>query len=133
MVSSYNYIQAKGVNTWASYPYVGRVQSCQSATGLFKIKGYGNVTSCSALDSALAVRPVSVAVDGRNFASYVSGIYDNCGTTLTLPALLVGATDTYYRLKLSWGTAWGEQGYIRLIKINNVCGICGAASYPLPN
>jgi len=47
--------------------------------------------------------------------------------------LLVGATDVYYRLKNSWGTSWGELGYIRILKGNNVCGICLAASYPIPN
>lgn len=76
------------------------------------------------------VRPVSVAVDGQNFARYSSGLFDNCGTNLSLATLFVAATDNYYKLKVSWGTSWGEGGYIRLVRSNNICGICLAASYP---
>jgi hypothetical protein len=49
---------------------------------------------------------------------------------LSLAALLVGAVDQYYRVKLSWGVTWGEAGYIRLSRTNNICGICDAATYP---
>ena len=62
--------------------------------------------------------------------NYQTGLFSNCGTNLTLAALLVSGYDSYYRLKLSWGTSWGEAGYIRLSKFNNICGICQAASYP---
>jgi len=132
MINSFNYIAAKGINTWSAYPYVARVQTCQVSTGFFKIKGYSNVTSCAALDVALTGRPISVAVDGNNFANYRSGIFDNCGTNLSLAALLVGNTELYYTIKNAWGTSWGEGGYIRLLKKTNICGICLAASYPLP-
>jgi len=64
--------------------------------------------------------------------NYHSGIFDNCGQNLSLAVLLVGATDNFYRLKNSWGTSWGEAGYIRILKTNNICGICLAPSYPLP-
>jgi len=133
MANTFNYIAAKGVNHWNSYPYTARVGSCQAASGIFKIRGYSNATTCSALDNALTTRPISVAVDGQNFQRYTSGIFDNCGTTLSLAVLLTGATDVYYRVKNSWGVNWGERGYIRLLKTNNICGICLAASYPVPN
>jgi C1A family cysteine protease len=132
MVNSFNYIYGKGINTWNAYPYVARLQVCKTATGFFKINGYANVTSCSNLDLALSYRPISVAVDGNNFQNYRSGILDTCGTNVGLAALLVGKTDVYYTLKNSWGTNWGEGGYIRLLKKDNICGICQFASYPLP-
>jgi hypothetical protein len=84
------------------------------------------------LESALSGRPIPVAIDGQNFASYKSGIFDNCGKNLSLAALLVGATDQYYRVKNSWGTGWGEGGYIRLSRVSNICGICNAGTYPNP-
>jgi C1A family cysteine protease len=77
-------------------------------------------------------RPVSVAVDGNNFSRYSSGIFDNCGKSISIAVLLVGATDQYYKLKNSWGTAWGEQGYIRITRVYDSCGICEYASYPNP-
>lgn len=69
-------------------------------------------------------QPISVAVDGRNFRSYSSGVFGNCGTTLSYGALLVGGSDFFYKLKLSWGTNFGEAGFIRLEKRENICGIC---------
>lgn len=59
-------------------------------------------------------------------------MFDTCGTNLSLAALLVGGTNLYYTLKLSWGSSFGESGYIRLLKTNNICGICQAASYANP-
>ena len=91
-----------------------------------------DVTSCAALDYALGGRPISVAVDGANFRNYRGGIFDQCGTNLSLAGLLVGGTDLYYKLKLSWGSLFGEYGYIRLLKTNNICGICQASSYAQP-
>lgn len=129
MDNTFLYIRDRGINLWSSYPYAGQLQSCRSATGVFRIGGYGNATGCNSLQSALVNQPISVAVDGNNFNSYSYGVFSNCGTNLSLAGLLVGMTDSYWRVKLSWGTGWGEAGYIRLSR-GNTCGICNQPSYP---
>lgn len=129
MDNTFNYIRDRGINTWSTYPYEGRQNSCRTATGVFRVGGYGNATGCGALQNALLNQPVSVAVDGNNFGSYNYGVFNNCGTNLSLAGLLVGMTDTYWKVKLSWGTSWGEAGYIRLSR-GSTCGICGQPSYP---
>lgn len=126
-----------GIQTESVYPYTGKVGTCRFAVGLFRIRESGAISKgvCSSMEAYLIMRPVSVAVDGQNFAKYSSGIFDNCGNNLSLAALLVGGTNSYYKLKLSWGTSWGEGGYIRLLRTtdyNNICGICDAASVPIP-
>jgi KDEL-tailed cysteine endopeptidase len=82
------------------------------------------------MELALNRQPVSVAVDGHNMTNYAGGIFSNCGTQLSVAALLVGATDSTYTLKFSWGVGWGEAGYIRLARRGSVCGVCNAYSFP---
>jgi len=35
----------------------------------------------------------------------------------------------YYIIKNSWGTGWGEGGFMRLA-LGNTCGVLQGASYP---
>jgi len=107
MDNTFSYVRSVGINTWNSYPYAGQLQSCKASSGLFKVSGFTSVTDCNSLATALTVRPISVAVDGNNMQSYTGGIFWNCGTNLSLPLLLVGMTDSYWRLKNSWGAQWG--------------------------
>jgi len=43
---------------------------------------------------------------------------------------IVGYTEEYYILRNQWGQAWGEEGYARLSKQGNTCGIKSVATYP---
>jgi len=44
--------------------------------------------------------------------------------------LLVGFENGAWLVKNSWGTSWGESGYIRLAN-GNTCGLANTASYPI--
>ncbi|KAG6509790.1 hypothetical protein ZIOFF_027797 [Zingiber officinale] len=97
----------------------------------------------TALQQAVANQPVSVAIDasGLAFQLYSEGVFIGpCGTSLNHGVAVVGYGATqdgtkYWIVKNSWGTSWGEQGYIRMKReIPNNRGQCGIAmspSYPI--
>jgi len=84
--------------------------------------------------AAIKLKPVAAAVDSSSeiFYSYKSGIFDSedCGTNLSHAVNIVGyGTDkdsgkVYYIVRNSWGTTWGEEGYIRIAAVDGD-GICG--------
>nr|CAD7573635.1 unnamed protein product [Timema californicum] len=85
--------------------------------------------------------PICVALNGSpdDFHHYSEGVYTNykvCDpNTLTHAATLCGfGTENgldYWLLKNSWGTDWGEDGYIKVMRQNNTCGVDTAACYPI--
>jgi C1A family cysteine protease len=103
------------------------------------------INSDAAMMSALAQQPVSIAIeaDESTFQLYKSGVFtDTCGANLDHGVLAVGyGTDSatgqpFYKVKNSWGSSWGEGGYIRLVRDATLnsgagqCGILAAPSYP---
>ena len=93
-----------------------------------------------ALKVAVSKQPVSVAIqaDKPIFQFYSSGVIDSdsCGTNLDHGVLIVGyGTEEgidYWLVKNSWGTEWGDEGYVKIARDDNAtsAGICGIASTP---
>jgi len=135
-------INNNGITTEAAYPYKAVGGTCQ-ASGLESaatITGFTDVIKGSESDLLKAARnqPVSVAIEADQpaFQLYSGGVMDSkCGSNLDHGVLVVGyGTDNgkdYWIVKNSWGASWGEEGYIRLVRGQNQCGIADSASYPL--
>jgi len=128
-----------GLASEESYPYTARDGTCQSVSSVSTIGGYRDVQQGSedALMTILNQQPVSIAIeaDQSSFQMYRSGVFTGpCGQQLDHGVLLVGSgTDgglDYWRVKNSWGTSWGDQGYIRIVRGQNMCGLANMASYP---
>lgn len=149
MDNAFEYIKANGgLDTEESYPYHAHNEKCHfnKKTIGATLSGYIDVPSGDedALKQAVATAgPVSVAIDVTedNFMFYKEGIFvdDSCSNgreSLNHGVLVVGygsnSTTDFWLVKNSWGTSWGESGYIRMARnLNNMCGIATAASYPL--
>jgi len=60
-----------------------------------------------------------------------------CGTSLDHAVTAVGygtseSGEAYYLVRNSWGSDWGEQGYIRIAAVDGkgICGIQQVSLYP---
>merc|ERR1719183_775247 len=120
---------------WAYTATNGTCSPPSSDPSNFKTSGLIAVTpnSESALKAQLAVQPVSVAIraDQRVFQTYSSGVFDDsrCGTSLDHAVTLVGygteGGQGYYLMRNSWGSSWGESGYMKMAMTGDNEGTCG--------
>jgi len=139
---TYKYIKSYGSTTEASYPYTAVEGQCKAFTPKVKITGYAQVKpagSEDALTQAIEEGPVAVCIDASHvsFQLYNGGVYDEpkCTQQISHGVIAVGFGSEngqdYYIVKNSWGTSWGEQGYIKMSRNkNNQCAIASVAFYP---
>jgi len=124
------YLTGKPIYTTASYPYTAQDGTCKSGTASgVTLGGYKTVTkSDSGLASALASSSVTVMVYADSkFQSYQSGILSGVSTTCSLnhAVLATGYGSNFWKIKNSWGSGWGEGGYIRFQRTTSGCGPFG--------
>jgi cathepsin L len=144
---SFHYWESTGANLESDYRYTGRDGSCK--TNNYKqyttVSNYYNTQSGSesSLVSALNGRPVAIAIDASHysFQLYSGGVYYEraCSSSnLDHAVMAVGYGSStqgdYFIVKNSWGTSWGDRGYIDMARNrNNNCGVATDCSYPTVN
>eukprot|EP00461_Guttulinopsis_vulgaris_P000256 UN00256 len=144
--------------TWAKnglcldkdYPYTsgtsGKATSCKSScTKKAKVTSISSVaasTTCANHKAALnkitsgsGVSTISIGIAAGNsyFQNYKSGILSTCSSKSqdhAVVALGVGSENgvDYIKIRNSWGTSWGESGYIRIAANGQVCGLCSGSN-----
>jgi C1A family cysteine protease len=121
---AFDYVQRPGLPTEASYPYRARNQNCnrnapaaQSIVNWAYI-GDGNTspTTEQMKTAIMQYGPISVDVNA-SFSSYSSGVFNSCNTAETDHMVTIeGWNDAgqYWIMRNSWGSDWGEDGYMRI-------------------
>lgn len=137
------------VATEQVYSYTATEGTCATAkvnAAQYSINSYVFISDCNTLaNTLLNQKPIGICMNIDNkWNSYVSGVIPNCNDTkigghcvLLVGAKSDGTTDplnNYWIVRNSWGTSYGEYGFMRLYKdpadINSgFCGMCTSAIY----
>jgi len=146
--NAFKYVESTGLTTESNYPYTsggifasssrtllgGKGKTCDKSklTGdLLKITGFKDVKGETQLAAAVAQQPVAVGIDGKSIQHYKSGIFTgSCTGQIDHAVTVVGYGAGYWKVRNSWGTSFGEAGYIRITRGSDACSIANMASYP---
>jgi len=135
-----NYLKTHEEILWSDYTYVGVDTTCEYSSKphqpveceKYQYAPNGGV---STMQTQLESGILSVAIQANQycFQSYAGGIFNNanCGCRTDHATNIVGwatsgSTD-YWNMRNSWGTSWGEQGYMYIeisTSVNNGSGYC---------
>jgi C1A family cysteine protease len=151
--TAFDYVEsAGGLDTEEDYPYTsktGRSGSCKSSTPVVTVTDYKYAVppcqggSCSSQDedglkAALATHgPLSICVNAESWNGYYGGVlsgscsgsYNKLDHCVQLVGYDSSASTPYWKVRNSWGTSWGENGFIRLPMGVNSCGVADEAMY----
>jgi len=121
-----------GMDTESTYPYTAEDGTCafNPANVAAKITGandqYGGSEQQMAANLA-STAPFSIIVDASSWQYYTGGILpaSQCGSSLDHAVIAAGfdTNQAFWNVRNSWGTGWGESGYIRLQFGQNTCGM----------
>jgi cathepsin L len=80
--------------------------------------------------------PVVVSVDASKWNFYSTGVFSGCDKDAIINHAVVAegfgedSGHKYYLIKNSWGSDWGERGYIRLQRFDSDDAYCGIDNKP---
>jgi len=133
---AWEYIQSQGgQDTWSCYPYVGQVQgSCNwnggcNAGGIVSWSWIFPNNEGGMLGWLWGNAPISICLDASQWSSYSGGtvLSSQCAQNMDHCVLLSGwnmnSNPPYWNVRNSWGTGWGENGFIQLQYGANTCGM----------
>lgn len=140
--TAFDYEKMPGLSLEADYPYTGSNSSCNAddvAHGQ-KIVSWAYVGQSNRAPSTDEIKaaiytsgPVAVTVCANgSFMNYKSGIHDGGGGCQNHMVTLVGydSSEEYWILQNSWGSSWGEDGYMKIkFGANGVAQVAAFAVY----
>ncbi|KAG9337749.1 hypothetical protein JZ751_028246 [Albula glossodonta] len=156
MNEAFRYVEKNGgIASEQSYPYTATEGKCRykKSQRAAYCKGHRILPQGdekTLRDAVYAVGPISICINAgrRTFQFYKSGIYydPECPKKINHAVLAVGYGESwtqpatsnistgptqFWIVKNSWGTGWGKDGYIRVARGYNQCGIARFSVYPI--
>jgi len=141
------YTQANGLKTNEETPYLAMDMHChrhadlesagigggfhQRNSNKFGLSGWSTLPSNKALPLMLSLMegPTAVSVGATEWMPYASGIFNGCAIDSVIDHAVLavgygveevsGQKTNYWTIQNSWGPNWGENGYIRLLRMES--------------
>lgn len=136
--TAFEYVKmAGGIESEDAYPYTSYYDvtgSCtsNSADFLVTVDEYYSLADENAMITHIfSTGPISICLDASSWSSYVSGIITTCGMDVDhcVQAVGINMDEGYWIVRNSWGTEWGNEGYIWLEVGSNMCNIAYDPKY----
>ena len=134
---SFQYLQKTGLVEEKNYPYKAIQGTCAppASAQSYKMESVEKCHNCQTNDwySKLQKGPIAVIVDASTFQSYRGGVVKLLNCRQPNHAVIAIGWDKdqngeFITLRNSWGTYWGENGYMR-VYINEADNTCFLTSY----
>lgn len=122
--------------TQSQYPYKAKTGMCHFFSQSHEGVGVKDFTTNNfsgqeevMMAQLVALGPLAVVVDAVSWQDYLGGIIQHhCSSQSSNHAVLVVGYDTtgdipYWIVRNSWGTTWGNAGYVYIKIGENICGI----------
>jgi cathepsin L len=122
------------------YGYYGQNSACDASKQEEPVAYIGGFTQLGAnnytelMNAIATVGPIAVSVDASAWSAYEGGIFDGCdqehpdidhAVTLMGYGTCPKTGKDYWLIRNSWSPAWGEKGYIRLLRNTEEETRCG--------
>jgi len=137
---AYTYVEgAGGIEPWSDYPYNAESGNAGPCTingttvpnPVTTVTGYSTISGESGLYQQLSSSsggPVSVCVDATTWQTYTGGVITSCPSSIDHCVQAVGYANygqsgAYWIVRNSWGSDWGENGFIWVAIGQDLCAI----------
>jgi len=137
---AYKYVEtAGGLEPEADYPYTGVNGKCNfnSADVSSTVSNWQYVSQSASGETAMynyvgSTAPLSVCVDASTWQYYNGGVLKTCGDSIDHCVQITGynvmSGSNVWMVRNSWGTDWGVNGFIYLLRGSNLCAIADVAT-----
>jgi C1A family cysteine protease len=134
----FSYAMENGLHLTTDYPYTsywGKAASCKtmsSSKTKVKVQNFYELsTEDEMIDYVMTTGPLSICAASSDWYTYVDGVLSTCGGEVDHCVQVVGVDKEqgYWKVRNTWGTDWGEDGYLRISLGSNTCGILDDPMY----